>query len=202
MNIVKRFFQLERYNVSFEKPIPNEGPRAAAKRRTVRLVLCALLCALNFVIMLFGELSGVMDLTALVITSAISMFAVIETGGAYPYLLWGVSSALAILFLPAKLAGCEYFFFAGIYPVVKHFAERMKRPLCLAVKFAFFNLMLTVCTIISQFVLGLNPDDGLVFGRLIYLTGNAMFVLYDLALTSVTSYYLLRLRRRIHADRI
>ena len=66
MNIVKRFFQLERYNVSFEKPIPNEGPRAAAKRRTVRLVLCALLCALNFVIMLFGELSGVMDLTALV----------------------------------------------------------------------------------------------------------------------------------------
>ncbi len=42
MNIVKRFFQLERYNVSFEKPIPNEGPRAAAKRRTVRLVLCAL----------------------------------------------------------------------------------------------------------------------------------------------------------------
>ena len=194
MNIVKRFFQLERYNVSFEKPIPNEGPRAAAKRRTVRLVLCALLCALNFVIMLFGELSGVMDLTALVITSAISMFAVIETGGAYPYLLWGVSSALAILFLPAKLAGCD--------PVVKHFAERMKRPLCLAVKFAFFNLMLTVCTIISQFVLGLSPDDGLVFGRLIYLTGNAMFVLYDLALTSVTSYYLLRLRRRIHADRI
>ena len=159
MNIVKRFFQLERYNVSFEKPIPNEGPRAAAKRRTVRLVLCALLCALNFVIMLFGELSGVMDLTALVITSAISMFAVIETGGVYPYLLWGVSSALAILFLPAKLAGCEYFFFAGIYPVVKHFAERMKRPLCLAVKFAFFNLMLTVCTIISQFVLGLSPDD-------------------------------------------
>ena len=202
MNIVKRFFQLERYNVSFEKPIPNEGPGAAAKRRTVRLVLCALLCALNFVIMLFGELSGVMDLTALVITSAISMFAVIETGGAYPYLLWGVSSALAILFLPAKLAGCEYFFFAGIYPSVKHFAERMNRPLCLAVKFAFFNLMLTVCTIISQFVLGLSPDDGLVFGRLIYLTGNAMFVLYDLALTSVTSYYLLRLRRRIHADRI
>ena len=165
-------------------------------------MLCALLCALNFVIMLFGELSGVMDLTALVITSAISMFAVIETGGAYPYLLWGVSSALAILFLPAKLAGCEYFFFAGIYPSVKHVAERMKRPLCLAVKFAFFNLMLTVCTIISQFVLGLSPDDGLVFGRLIYLTGNAMFVLYDLALTSVTSYYLLRLRRHIHADRI
>ena len=107
MNIVKRFFQLERYNVSFEKPIPNEGPRAAAKRRTVRLVLCALLCALNFVIMLFGELSGVMDLTALVITSAISMFAVIETGGAYPYLLWAYHPLLRFCFFPRSLPGAS-----------------------------------------------------------------------------------------------
>ena len=62
--------------------------------------------------------------------------------------------------------------------------------------------MLTLCAVISKYVLALPDDAGMVFGVPLYLGGNLFFILYDLALTSVTSYYIMKLRKILKADRL
>lgn len=194
---------MELFAVSFRKVERGiKGRRDRSRRRTVRLVLCAFMAALSFVLIFFGVTLGVMDLSALMIASFGVVFCILEMGGAYPYLVWLVTSVLALILLPDKLVFFEYFLFAGIYPIVK-FRVAMCRPvISWAVKLAVFNAALVLCAVISLYVLGLPADVGPTLGGLLFLAGNVLFVLYDMALSSVTAFYILRLRAVLRADRI
>ena len=100
MKFLKRFIYLEKYNASFHKETPKLSARGASSRRTRRCAVCAVLCAFVVAVLMLGTLSGVLDLTALAVTSAVTVFCVLEFGGAYPCLVWCVSSVCAFLFLP------------------------------------------------------------------------------------------------------
>ena len=176
--------------------------RAAARRRTVRLAVSAFAAALTVTAMFFGVAFGVLDLTALIFGSFLILFCLVEMGGAYPYLVWLVASAIAFFVVPDKLVCFEYFLFAGIYPVLKFRIAPLTAPLGWAIKLASFNAALTACAALSKWVLGLDAESGLAFGWAVYLIGNAMFLIYDLALSSVSAFYILRLRRAIGADGI
>lgn len=202
MKLLKRFIYMEQYNASFKKASPALSKRGASVQRTRRTALSAVLAALVVAILLLGTLTGVLDLTALAIASAVTVFCVIEFGGAYPYLVWGVASVCAFLFLTDKFVACEYFLFAGIYPVLKTALGRLPYGRGLAIKLIVFNAVLTVCAVISKYVFMLPDDVGLVMGVPLYIVGNGMFVLYDFALTSVTTYYIVKLRRVLRADRL
>ena len=178
------------------------GKRDETRRRTLRLAVSAICAALSVTLMFFGAAFGVLDLSALVASSFLVAFCLIELGGAYPYLVWLASSAIAFFFVPDKLVFFEYLLFAGVYPIVKFRAARLPSAVVWVVKLAFFNAALTACAAISTFVLALDADAGLSFAWTLYLAGNAMFVLYDLSLSSVSAFYILRLRRAIKADRI
>ena len=52
-------------------------------QKTRRLTACAVLCALNLVVMYFGTVIEVLDLTASVVASLACIFAVIEMGVGY-----------------------------------------------------------------------------------------------------------------------
>ena len=176
--------------------------RAAVRRRTVRLAISAICAALSVTAMFFGVAFGVLDLSALVASSFLVVFCLIEMGGSYPYLLWLVTSVAAFFIVPDKLVCFEYFLFAGVYPMLKSGVARLPAPVGWAIKLASFNAALTACAAISTWVLALDPDVGLAMSWTVYLVGNAMFVLYDLALSSVSAFYILRLRRAVGADRI
>lgn len=202
MKFLKRFIYLEKYNASFHKETPKLSARGASSRRTRRCAVCAVLCAFVVAVLMLGTLSGVLDLTALAVTSSVTVFCVLEFGGAYPYLVWCVSSVCAFLFLPDKLVACEYFLFAGIYPVLKSALSKLPYGRGFVIKLITFNAVLTLCAVISKYVLALPDDAGMVFGIPLYLGGNLVFILYDLALTSVTSYYIMKLRKILKADRL
>lgn len=196
---------MELFAATFRKREPERSElsrRAASRRRTVRVALSAFMAALSFVVMFLGVVLGVLDLSALCLASFAVVFCILEMGGAYPYLVWAVTSVLAFILLPDKLVFFEYLFFAGIYPVVKFRAARLRPLLGWIVKLVSFNAALSSCAAVSMWVLGLDADAGLSFGWLLYLAGNGMFVLYDLCLSAVSAFYLLRLRRAVGADRI
>ena len=211
MNILVRFRQMELFAASFKKDgddaprVPSGKRRTGrekARRRTVRLAVAAFASALSVTAMFFGVAFGVLDLSALVLSSFLVVFCIIEMGKGYPYLVWLVTSAVAFFVVPDKLVFFEYFLFAGVYPILKFRVAPLPAAVGWIVKLASFNAALTACAAISTFVLGLDAEAGIAFAWPIYLIGNAMFVVYDLALSSVSAFYILRLRKPVGADRI
>ena len=122
--------------------------------------------------------------------------AVIELGGAYPYLIWLVSGTLALLLAPDKFGAVLYLLFGGIYPIFKAMFERLHPIVSWILKLSFFNTSLTLAVIVINFVFGI-PDSGIGFAAATYALGNLAFVLYDVAATSAVTLYLIKLRKRL-----
>ena len=64
---------------------------------TRALTVSAVLCALGVILLAFGALFQVLDLTMAVVASILVIFAVIELGGKYPYLIYAVTALLSVL---------------------------------------------------------------------------------------------------------
>ena len=178
------------------------------KKATRRLAVSALLAALGVVLLLLGSLVQVLDLSMAAIASLLAVFAVIEIGGKYPMLIYAVTSVLSLLLLPVKTAALVYFAFAGYYPVVKAFIEKIKnRVIGTVLKLLFFNLMLTLFLIfVRLFVPTFEIFPELELGKVLpyaiaFGVGNLTFVLYDVLLTKVIVLYIFRIRHKLGLDK-
>ena len=165
-------------------------------KQTKRLALCAILAGLSLAVLYVGALSGIFDLCAVVVGALCTAFVVLEIGGIYPWLTAAVTGTLAVLLLPDKFVALEYVVLGGLYPIIKSFFERFGRILSWVLKLIYFNCALTVCVLLSMFVLQ-SQDFVSASWIVIYAAGNVFFVIYDIALTSFISVYVLRLRKRL-----
>lgn len=150
--------------------------------------------------MTLGSIVEVLDLSTAALASMLLVFAVIEIGGFWPWLTYTATGLLALL-LPLKTAAIFYLL-AGYYPLVKEKLERIRsRVVSWIIKIVGFNAVLALCFIIIKYVLIL-PDalDGLTW--LAFPIANVAFVLYDIALTRIISYYILILRHKLRIDRM
>lgn len=170
------------------------------KLTTRRITACAVCAALGIVIMTLGSIVEVLDLSTAALASMILIFAVIEIGGPWPWLTYAATGLLSLL-LPLKTAAIFYIL-AGYYPLVKEKLERIRsRVLTWIIKLLGFNAVLIICYIIVKHIL-LLPDtfDGLSW--LAIPIANITFILYDIALTRIISYYILILRHKLRIDRM
>ena len=151
--------------------------------------------ALCFILLLLGSVMTVLDLSTAAIASFIIIFCVIELGGYYPYLVWLVTSVIAMLLLPDKFGATVFALFSGVYPILKSYIERLPRYIAWALKIITFNTVLTVIIAASRFVLGI-PTEEIDFTLTVYGVCNVTFVLYDIATTRIISLYLFKLRKR------
>lgn len=164
------------------------------RKNARRVAVSGLLSALAFLSMLIGAVTDVLDLSMFVFASLCIVFAVIELGIRWSFLIWGVTSLLCVLLLPSK-AAAMIFLFGGLYPIAKAYLERFPRLLSWALKIVLFNLLLIAFLFVVNRVLGLT-SAGYRFAVLEIALGNGAFILYDLCLTVCISAYLLKLRRR------
>ncbi len=172
------------------------------KRRiaTRALALCAIFSALGVVFLYFGAVVEVFDLTMAALSSLLVIMVVIEMRGGYPWMLYAVTSLLSLLLLPNKLPAFFYLFFAGVYPILKAYFERLPVLPAWIVKFAFFNAMLTFLLFLVNQVLHL-PDTGLEAAGITYLLGNILFGFYDFFLTAMITLYLRKIRDTLHLQK-
>ena len=142
-----------------------------------------------------GALFQVLDLSMAVLASLVVIFAVIELGGKYPYLIYAVTSVLSMLLVPVKTAPLAYVCFAGFYPIVKAALERrLHGGRCLLAKLAVFNVCFALIALaLIKLFTALSPALWMLW--LIPLA-NFVFLLYDLALTKLITAYLMRWRQR------
>lgn len=170
---------------------------SGVSQKTRRMTVCAVLCALNIVIMYLGTIIEVLDLSMSVTASLACIFAVIEMGGSYPWLIYAATGVLSLVLLPfPKTVAFIYVLFSGYYPILKAHIERLNRPLAWVAKLALFNVALTALVVLSTWIL--HIPEGLFEANVwVYLLGNSLFVLYDIALTSMITAYLRIWRKRL-----
>lgn len=169
--------------------------------RTRYLTLCAMLTALGVILLGIGSLVSTLDLTAAALASILCIWAVIELGGAYPWMIWCATSFLAILLLPQKTPGCFYLFI-GLYPILKEKLERLPRVPEWGLKIVIFHAMVALCWLVLRIFV---PEEAaLEFGWILaatYALALVAFLLYDFSLTKLISFYLLKLQKRIGLKR-
>lgn len=113
---------------------------------------------------------------------------------------WTGTTILAFLLLPDKFCAVLFTALFGLYPMVKALAERIRlKPGAYAVKLVFFNLSLTaIFGAMGSLVMASLPNFlGGLHWLLFYGIGNVVFLIYDLGLTKLIPFYLVRVDRAI-----
>ncbi|MBE6603642.1 MAG: hypothetical protein E7636_04845 [Ruminococcaceae bacterium] len=171
---------------------------ATRRRKATRyLTTSAVLAALGVIFLAFGAFVEVLDLTMAAVASLTVVFAVIELKGKYPLLIYLVTSVLALLLLPSKTPALVYLLFAGYYPILKVLLEGyLSRAASWLLKILAFNVAAVVIVLVSVKVLMLYTVEWKAWYILLLLPLNAVFAVYDVALTRLITAYMLRLRGR------
>ena len=179
--------------------------------KTKKLTLSAVICALGVVLLSIGSLIQTVDLSAAALASFLCIFAVIELGGAYPWIIYLVTGILSVILAPYGMAGWFYIAFFGFYPILKEKLERLPKVLAWVLKVLVLNVCLFLCVLISYFLFFAASGGDLldaffkifgdesfaeIFAVAMVVAVNVVFVVYDIALTLMISTYINRLRHR------
>lgn len=125
---------------------------------------------------------------------------VIEIGTAWAWPVYLASSILSYLLAGDKEAAMLFVIFFGYYPILKAIIEKHSKGFtAYFFKFALFNAAMVAGYFLSIYVLLVPRDSFVLFGvylpAVFLVAGNAVFLIYDYALsTLVLAYY-----RRFHA---
>ena len=166
-----------------------------------KIALGGLLTALGVVLMFLTGLIPIGTYALPAIAGVLLIVAVIEIGAKWAWMIYAAVAVLSLLFAADKEAALLFVLFFGYYPVLKSFLERISnKVLSWISKFAVFNVAVVACFFLAVNFLQLPEDSFTVFG--IYLPwvflilGNAVFLIYDIALSGLVATYVEKLHHR------
>lgn len=173
--------------------------KKSKKTDTKRLTMCAMLAALGVVLLYVGSIIEVLDISMAVIASLTCIIAVIEYGKSSPWAIYAVTSVLSLILLPNKTPAAFYALFFGFYPILKEKFEKRSRVLCWILKEAVFNVSLAAMGAATYFLTTTGNNE--LFSSPIFIVATVVaaeliFILYDIALTRLISFYIIKLRHR------
>ena len=167
-----------------------------------KIALGGLLTALGVVLMFLTGLIPIGTYALPAIAGVLLIVAVIEIGAKWAWMVYAAVAVLSLLFAADKEAALLFVLFFGYYPVLKSFLERISnKVLSWISKFAVFNVAVVACFFLAVNFLQLPEDSFTVFG--IYLPwvflilGNAVFLIYDIALSGLVATYVEKLHHRV-----
>ena len=158
-----------------------------------------MLCALGVLILALGSVIEVLDLSVSVIASLLCVYAVIEIGGAYPWLIWIVTSIVSLLLLPAKTPVVFYVLLSGYYPILKEKLERLPRLPSYLLKWGIATLSCLAIYAVSVLFMPVLLEGFDAWWLLLALYAFMIFVffLYDYCLSGLITFYFRRLQNRM-----
>lgn len=180
-------------------------------RKAKKVSLAAILSALSVVVMSLGAFIQLVDLTAVALASVMVIFARIELGPPYEWLVYGVSGTLSLILMIGvnPVIPAFYLAFAGMYPILKAYFERRTRKVAWLCKSVYFFVMsavlLAAAYLLSVYVLGIPFFEGALAAYAVpllialYVVAVLACYLYDLLLSSLIVLYMARLRPKIAA---
>ena len=165
-------------------------------RYTKRITLSAMLVALGVVMMVFGAVFEVMDLSIAALASLLIVFAMIEIGMPFPWLIWLATSLITAILFPSKLIWLAYAVFAP-FPILKAYIERLPRGVWLLLKLIYLNIILVALYFLVELIFGIPMLEGEIWLQaVVYLFMNIAFLAYDRLITVMVRLYFERIRHR------
>lgn len=157
-----------------------------------------MMAALSVVFLFLGGLTGVLELTGVVIAAAIIFitYEELKFSALGVYLV----TAVVAFFIPfvGTTVACEYLIFA-IYPLLKPFFDKLPKMLRVVIKLVFMAVSFVGLTLLTNFVLGM-PEVWYI--NLIFcVSGTVIYYLFDMFLTRFDFYYRFKLRHKLGLDR-
>lgn len=165
-------------------------------KKSKKIALCAILSAFSVLALFAGAVIDVLSMTMTAIASLFVVIVMIEVGNPYPYLVWGVTSALSMILLPNKLPAILYLLFGGIYPILKAQFERLHPVISWILKLSVINTALLLIVTATKYIFYLN-DSSIDFTVPFLVLGNVALVLYDIALTKIVLLYIVKIRHHM-----
>lgn len=108
--------------------------RNQTARKTKRLALCAVLCALGVVILGFGAILEVMDITTTMLASLLLLPIMLCYGNGYAFMTYAVTGLLSVILMPFSFAPWMYLGLAGYYPMIKAKFDRLPKLISILLK--------------------------------------------------------------------
>ena len=172
--------------------------RASIKHLTVS----AMLVALGVIFLGIGALLEVLDVSMAVIASLCVIIAIIEYGKGTPWMVYAAISVLSFLLIPNKLPSIFFTLFFGFYPILKEKLEKRKPIIRWILKELIFNVCLAAIMLIYflLFFQGLSLNTPISLPWIIAIAVifcEGIFILYDIALTKMITFYVIHLRKRL-----
>ncbi len=167
-------------------------------RQTKKITLSAIMAALSVVLIALGALLSVAELAIAAFCSLIVVFIHVEVGTPYQFLTWIVVSLLTALMFPSSFGYITYFLIFGIYPIIRHYIEKLPAVFAWIIKLVYFNAALVLLMIFSELVFGIPlfvTDEPLIKAGL-YLLCIGAFVVYDFFLKVMIRAYFEKYRAR------
>lgn len=171
----------------------------AQRTRTKKLAVSAVLSALGVVILYLASIFETIDLTVTMFASFLSVFAVEEIKGRYPFLIYAVTGVLSLILLPSKFCALVYLLFFGIYPAIRPHLQRLPRLLSWVLKLVIFNASLGLLVLLCRYFLPEIAAEG--FGLLLFGAATAAFLIYDILLSMLLRLYHLKYRKLLRLHR-
>ncbi len=179
--------------------------RKNERASTKKLTVCAMLSALGVVLLYIGSLIEVVDISMAVIASMLCIIAVIEYNDSSKaaWMIFGVTAVLSLLLLPNKTPAAFYTLFFGFYPILKEKLERLKKVLSWVLKEIVFNVCLVLMALVSIFLFTVGENDLInpITVAIMAVLLEAVFILYDIALTRLITFYIINLRPRLKLNK-
>ena len=175
--------------------------RKNKKSSIKQLTICAMLTALGVIFLGIGALLEVLDISMAVIASFCVIIAEIEYGKGAPWMVYAAISILSFLLVPNKLPAIFFALFFGFYPILKGKLEAKPKAVCWLLKELIFNVSLALIMVIYLllFFQGVSfaiiPLHWLIVIAVVLC--ELVFILYDIAITRIISFYVIRLRKRL-----
>ena len=170
-------------------------------KRTSKITLSAMMAALATATML---LSFFPYLTYAIpaVAGLFIMVVVIEIDLKWAMLSYLASAVISLLILPEPESKLLYICFLGYYPVLKAIIEKLrKHPIEWVLKVISFNIALVIVYFAFSKAVNFSLEELGVFGKYgavaLWIMGNAVFVLYDIAVSRMAMMYMSVLHPKI-----
>ena len=165
-------------------------------RTTKKITISAMIVALGAVFMSLGAVIELVDLSVAAFVSLFVVFAMIEIGMPYPWLIWVCTSLVTFLLFPGNTIWLMYLSF-GAFPILKAYIERLPRAVWLLLKLVYLNVIIVALYFLTELIFGLPLFEGAIWLCVIaYAFMNIAFLAYDRLLTIMVRVYFEKFRHR------
>ena len=166
-----------------------------------RLAFCAVCAGISTAALWAGAVTGLFDLTALLLSGTVTVVMRTEAGEKLSWVSVAVTFILAVVFLPEKLLALGYAAVAGAYPLLTRFLPRRGAPLYVS-RLLIGAALAGIYFVLIKFIFTGSYDAGERYLIPFVLVGGVvLFFIYDRWLSLFAKFYEFRIRPRLRLRR-